>query len=76
MKKQLSSEPDFYQNTTLIDKYLDNYWMVKCPDTYSVSDVNQAVYTLFHQIFIIGNEAQEVKAKEEEIRRKQQIRMS
>ena len=64
-------------NTTCVDKYIDKYWMLKCPDRLSVSEVNQQVYMLFHQMFILGNEYQTrmtAKMEKEKTQQKKQSR--
>ena len=66
VKRLLFKQQDGYVNRTCVDQYIDKYWMLKCPDRLSVSEVNQQVYMLFHQMFILGNEYQtKINAKME-----------
>lgn len=39
-----------FQNKYPIDTYIDNYWFVNCPESKTVSEVNQKVYDLIHKI--------------------------
>ena len=39
-----------FQNKYPIDTYIDNYWFVNCPESKSISEVNQKVYDLIHHI--------------------------
>lgn len=75
LKRLLFKQQEVYVNTSFVDKYIDKYWMLKCPDRLSVSEVNQQVYMLFHQMFILGNEYQtrmNAKMEEERTEKKKQ----
>ena len=39
-----------FQNKYPIDTYVDNYWFINCPESKSISEVNQKVYDLIHTI--------------------------
>jgi hypothetical protein len=41
-----------YVNKTMMDDYIDEYWIFNCPDNYSVTKINEQIYSLFHQLFI------------------------
>ena len=44
-----------YINKSLIDNYIDQFYLVECPKTTSVFVTNSKIYTLFHTIFQEGN---------------------
>jgi len=40
-------------NHNPIDDYIDNFWLMNCPDSYSVGQINQSVYNMLHQLFLL-----------------------
>ena len=48
----------FYVNNHPIDEYIDNYFLVYCPSSYSVYTTNKRVYQLLHEIIVGGQEDQ------------------
>ena len=45
-----------YTNTHIIDDYIDNYFFMNCPRNYSISNVQDSVYQLFHTILQTGQD--------------------
>lgn len=44
MQKEDEEEPNKY----MIDDYIDDYWLLNCPNNYSVIEINKKVYNFFH----------------------------
>lgn len=45
-----------YVNKYDIDDYIDEWWMYNCPTKYSNTEINNQVYNLLHQLFLIDVE--------------------
>ena len=43
-----------YLNSSAIDTYIDEYFLLQCPDSLSVSDNQLKVHSLFHTIITTG----------------------
>jgi hypothetical protein len=56
MKLCLQKRDKKYMNKHMIDDYVDNYWIFNCPDVYSVSKINDQVYSFFHQLLLVNAE--------------------
>ena len=50
--KCFTPKPEIYINDSYIDRYIDQYFIMNCPETHSISEINQSVYHLIHQLFI------------------------
>ena len=55
-----------YMNTTALDSYIDGWWIVNCPENFSVYQVNQAVQNFIHQLFLIESEAQVIEQEKKQ----------
>ena len=48
--RKASPLTEVYLNKSLMDRYIDSFWMINCPTTYSLREVEAAVRTLIKNI--------------------------
>jgi hypothetical protein len=48
-------------NKHLIDEFIDEWWIFNCPETYSVTEVNDRVYDFFHQLLLTNEQETSTK---------------
>ena len=49
---RLRRKENIYINKFEIDRYIDEYWFIKCPKELPISIVNERVERLIHEILI------------------------
>ena len=52
IKKKFRKNEDVYHNKHPIDKFIDDYWFLNCPESLKVATVNEKVYKLIHQVLM------------------------
>jgi hypothetical protein len=52
VKKKVRKNETVYSNKYPIDKYIDDYWFLNCPDSLNVATVNEKVYRLIHEVMM------------------------
>ena len=43
-------------NKHIIDDFIDEYWVLNCPESYSVTEINDQIYKFFHQMLTLDKE--------------------
>jgi hypothetical protein len=46
--KCFGDEDKVFTNNHIIDDFIDEYWVLNCPDTYSIEEINNQIYKFFH----------------------------
>ena len=62
IKARFQTKIIVYENLYVIDKYVDDYWYINCPEHISIKELDQKVYRLIHELLL------EVDPEPEEVR--------
>jgi len=49
-----------FLNRMPIDRYIDSYWMIYCPDSYNIWDIDQSIRVLVNKILQFSDLFEEV----------------
>ena len=49
-----------FLNRMPIDRYIDSYWMIYCPDSYNIWDIDQSIRVLVNKILQFSDLYEEV----------------
>lgn len=52
----LRKEQKVFANKHIIDDFIDEYWVLNCPESYSVAEINDQIYKFFHQMLTLDKE--------------------
>jgi len=52
----LRKEQKVFANKHIIDDFIDEYWVLNCPESYSVAAINDQIYKFFHQMHTLNKE--------------------
>lgn len=52
IKDKYRKTEKLYQNEHVVDKFIDDYWFVNCPDHLSTSKINDQVYRMIHELMM------------------------
>ena len=62
--EEVSKVDGVYLNRFLIDRYLDSYWLINCPEEYALSVVDNEVRTILRDLMNRGRDYLLVNDKE------------
>ena len=52
IKDKYRKTEKLYQNEHVVDKFIDDYWFVNCPDHLSTGKINDQVYRMIHELMM------------------------
>ena len=56
-----------FLNRMPIDRYIDSYWMIYCPDSYNIWEVDQSIRVLVNKIMQFSDLFEEVKLERDKM---------
>mmetsp|Transcript_19028 Transcript_19028/g.29178 ORF Transcript_19028/g.29178 Transcript_19028/m.29178 type:complete len:82 (+) Transcript_19028:1196-1441(+) len=59
------NEIGMFLNQRKIDKFIDNYWFMKCPQGYNRWEIDESIRQLIRKIFLFGVNPPKIKKKAE-----------